>query len=164
MNKDFFYVHSFVLTHAVCAVSSSWSTWPSSLLPWASSLSFSFPSRYSYGKKTASKSWMTDKCMTYLLHFRNIGIVILVFGFITVFIALLYCTCICKESQRVAPDGNPYNVSRKMTKYLGYFFSKLVFRVSCIGLIIGKRTSPFLRSKVKTRNVGLNKTSSQKMN
>jgi len=39
----------------------------------------------------------------------NIGIVIVVAGFATVFVALLYCTCICKESQRVAPDGNPYN-------------------------------------------------------
>jgi len=38
----------------------------------------------------------------------NIGIVILVAGFATVFVALLYCTCICKESQRVAPNGTPY--------------------------------------------------------
>ena len=45
-----------------------------------------------------------------LTFFRNIGIVIVVAGFATVFVALLYCTCICKESQRVAPDGNPYNV------------------------------------------------------
>merc|ERR1712109_139697 len=41
----------------------------------------------------------------------NIGIVIVVAGFATVFVALLYCTCICKESQRVAPNGAVNNVS-----------------------------------------------------
>jgi len=39
----------------------------------------------------------------------NIGIVILVAGFATVFVALMYCTCICKEGRRVAPDGQPAN-------------------------------------------------------
>merc|ERR1719400_977092 len=39
----------------------------------------------------------------------NIGIVILVAGFATVFVALMYCTCICKEGRRVAPDGSPQN-------------------------------------------------------
>lgn len=29
---------------------------------------------------------------------RNIGVVILVFGFVTFFVALVYCTCICQES------------------------------------------------------------------
>ena len=38
---------------------------------------------------------------------------ILVAGFATVFVALMYCTCICKEGRRVAPDGQPANVSLK---------------------------------------------------
>ena len=28
------------------------------------------------------------------------------------FVALMYCTCICKEGRRVAPDGSPQNVSK----------------------------------------------------
>ena len=61
-------------------------------------------------------------------NFRNIGIVILVAGFATVFVALMYCTCICKEGRRVAPDGSPQNVSKlKIEMSFIFIFSKQIF-------------------------------------
>ena len=36
---------------------------------------------------------------------RNIGIVVLVFGFIAIFVSLLYCMCICQEGK--AYQRNP---------------------------------------------------------
>ena len=64
-------------------------------------------------------------------NFRNIGIVILVAGFATVFVALMYCTCICKEGRRVAPDGSPQNVS-KLKCHLYLFFQSKFFGQSIL--------------------------------
>ena len=64
----------------------------------------------------------------FFYNFRNIGIVILVAGFATVFVALMYCTCICKEGRRVAPDGSPQNVSKlKIEMSLVFIFSRQIF-------------------------------------
>merc|ERR1712088_330094 len=76
----------------------------------------------------------------------NIGIVILVAGFATVFVALLYCTCICKEGRRVAPDGNPANGELYWTHHWQ------------------KKILPFLKSEAMTKIVGQIKTNSLKMN
>jgi len=98
--------------------------------------------------------------------------VILVAGFATVFVALMYCTCICKEGRRVAPDGQPANVSLKqMLSSIGSYSRLLVnmvkisflFRENFIGPIIGRKTLPFLNSEAKTKTVGPIKTSSLKM-
>lgn len=42
-------------------------------------------------------------------HTRNIGVVILFFGFFTFFVALVYCMCICQESAQPRP-GRPAQV------------------------------------------------------
>ena len=40
----------------------------------------------------------------------------------------MYCTCICKEGRRVAPDGSPQNVSKlKIEMSLNIYFFKANF-------------------------------------
>merc|ERR1739844_431612 len=75
----------------------------------------------------------------------NIGIVILVAGFATVFVALMYCTCICKEGRRVAPDGSPQNGEL----YWTHHWQKIL---------------PFLKLGTKKRIVGQIKTNFPRMN
>merc|ERR1712098_130451 len=38
----------------------------------------------------------------------NIGIVILVFGFVTLFITLIYCMCICQETEKILPSDTEW--------------------------------------------------------